>query len=206
MLVDELKQEGFDVCEAEDADQAIALIHEPPKGFHSAGHRYPHAGPSEWAPRRGPDAQAAPARPDHLRHGSTRCPVRPRPPWSEGRAVGKAVYPIRTRGRGASTSERVTSRGGAELAATLHTEAMQRRELPAWIVFQDEPEHPGKVIVLTSAPRTRCSKSHSPHRNLWPSRTSSGDVPPIVEIRRLALPALSLCRLGVSNPRRRATP
>jgi CheY-like chemotaxis protein len=33
MLVDELKEEGFDVCEAEDADQAIALIEQPREAF-----------------------------------------------------------------------------------------------------------------------------------------------------------------------------
>ena len=33
MLADELRQEGFDVCEAEDADHAIGLIRQPPKAF-----------------------------------------------------------------------------------------------------------------------------------------------------------------------------
>jgi hypothetical protein len=34
-----------------------------------------------------------------------------------------------------------------EMAATLYAEAIERRELPAWIVFQDEPDYPGKVIA-----------------------------------------------------------
>jgi hypothetical protein len=34
-----------------------------------------------------------------------------------------------------------------EMAATLHAEAMERRQLPAWIVFRDEPDYPGKVIA-----------------------------------------------------------
>jgi hypothetical protein len=34
-----------------------------------------------------------------------------------------------------------------EMATTLHAEAVQRRELPAWIVFRDEPNYPGKVIA-----------------------------------------------------------
>ncbi len=34
-----------------------------------------------------------------------------------------------------------------EMAATLHAEAIERRELPAWIVFRDEPDYPGKVIA-----------------------------------------------------------
>jgi len=34
-----------------------------------------------------------------------------------------------------------------ETAATLHAEAIARRELPAWIVFRDEPDYPGKVIA-----------------------------------------------------------
>jgi CheY-like chemotaxis protein len=33
MLAEELRHEGFDVCEAEDADHAIALIHQPPKAL-----------------------------------------------------------------------------------------------------------------------------------------------------------------------------
>jgi len=35
----------------------------------------------------------------------------------------------------------------AEMAATLYAEALERRELPAWIVFRDEPDYPGKVIA-----------------------------------------------------------
>jgi hypothetical protein len=31
-----------------------------------------------------------------------------------------------------------------EMAATLHAEALERRELPAWIVFRDESDYPGK--------------------------------------------------------------
>ena len=34
-----------------------------------------------------------------------------------------------------------------EMAATLHAEAFERRELPAWIVFRDEPDYPRKVIA-----------------------------------------------------------
>lgn len=34
-----------------------------------------------------------------------------------------------------------------EMAATLYAEAIERRELPAWIVFRDEPGHPGKLIA-----------------------------------------------------------
>jgi hypothetical protein len=34
-----------------------------------------------------------------------------------------------------------------EMAATLHAEAIERRQLPAWIVFRDEPDFPGKVIA-----------------------------------------------------------
>jgi hypothetical protein len=34
-----------------------------------------------------------------------------------------------------------------EMAVTLHAEGIQRRELPAWIVFQAEPDYPGKVIA-----------------------------------------------------------
>jgi hypothetical protein len=34
-----------------------------------------------------------------------------------------------------------------EMAITLHAEALARRELPAWIVFRDEPDYPGKVIA-----------------------------------------------------------
>jgi len=34
-----------------------------------------------------------------------------------------------------------------ETAATLHADAIERRQLPAWIVFQDEPDYPGKVIA-----------------------------------------------------------
>jgi hypothetical protein len=33
-----------------------------------------------------------------------------------------------------------------EMAATLYVEAIERRELPAWIVFQDEPDYPGKRL------------------------------------------------------------
>lgn len=38
-----------------------------------------------------------------------------------------------------------------EIAAALHAEAVQRRELPAWIVFRDEPDYPGKVIARFAA-------------------------------------------------------
>ena len=43
-----------------------------------------------------------------------------------------------------------------EMAVTLHAEGVQRRELPAWIVFQEEPDYPGKVIARfeTDAPTT----------------------------------------------------
>ena len=43
-----------------------------------------------------------------------------------------------------------------EMAVTLHAEGVQRRELPAWIVFQEEPDYPGKVIArfATDAPTT----------------------------------------------------
>jgi hypothetical protein len=34
-----------------------------------------------------------------------------------------------------------------EMAATRHAEAIKRRQLPSWIVFQDEPDYPGKVIA-----------------------------------------------------------
>ena len=34
-----------------------------------------------------------------------------------------------------------------EMAVTLHAQGIQRRELPAWIVFRDEPDYPGKVIA-----------------------------------------------------------
>jgi hypothetical protein len=34
-----------------------------------------------------------------------------------------------------------------EMAVTLHSEAIGRREMPAWIVFRDEPDYPGKVIA-----------------------------------------------------------
>jgi hypothetical protein len=34
-----------------------------------------------------------------------------------------------------------------EIAVTLHAEAIERRELPAWVVFWDEPDYPGKVIA-----------------------------------------------------------
>ena len=34
-----------------------------------------------------------------------------------------------------------------EMAVTLHAEGVRRRELPAWIVFQEEPDYPGKVIA-----------------------------------------------------------
>lgn len=33
ILTEELKQEGFDVCEADDADHAIALIQQPPQAL-----------------------------------------------------------------------------------------------------------------------------------------------------------------------------
>ena len=43
-----------------------------------------------------------------------------------------------------------------EMAATLHSEALLRRELPAWIVFRDEPDYPGNVIArfAVDAPTT----------------------------------------------------
>jgi hypothetical protein len=34
-----------------------------------------------------------------------------------------------------------------EIAATLHAEAMQWRAPAAWIVFQDEPDCPGKLVA-----------------------------------------------------------
>lgn len=43
-----------------------------------------------------------------------------------------------------------------EMAAKLHAEATERRDLPAWIVFRDEPDYPGKVIArfAIDTPRT----------------------------------------------------
>jgi DNA-binding response OmpR family regulator len=74
MLAEELRQEGFDVFEAEDADHAIALIHQPPKALTLLITRHPHAGFSEWASRRERDTAWHPqipiiyatARPDDL--------------------------------------------------------------------------------------------------------------------------------------------
>jgi len=34
-----------------------------------------------------------------------------------------------------------------EMAAKLHAEAINRRELPGWVVYRDEPDYPGKVIA-----------------------------------------------------------
>jgi hypothetical protein len=43
-----------------------------------------------------------------------------------------------------------------EMAVLLHAEGVQRRELPAWIVFQEEPYYSGKVIArfAVDAPTT----------------------------------------------------
>jgi len=43
-----------------------------------------------------------------------------------------------------------------EMAVTLHPEGVEPRELPAWIVFQEEPDDPGKVIArfATDTPTT----------------------------------------------------
>lgn len=38
-----------------------------------------------------------------------------------------------------------------EIAAMLHAGALERRELPAWIVFRDEPDYPGKVVARFAA-------------------------------------------------------
>jgi hypothetical protein len=43
-----------------------------------------------------------------------------------------------------------------EMAVTLHAEGIQRRDLPAWIVFRDEPDYSRKVIArfATDTPTT----------------------------------------------------
>jgi len=64
-------------------------------------------------------------------------------------------------GRVAMTDRVITP----EMAVTLHAEGVQRRELPAWIVFQEEPDYSGKVIArfAVDAPTTPCWwLTHSP--------------------------------------------
>lgn len=77
------------------------------------------------------------------------------------------------------------------MAATLHAEAVKRRELPAWIVFRDEPDYPGKVIARfaadTSATSVLVADTLAELRAMLPpglrvTKRHSADPPEIVEM------------------------
>jgi DNA-binding response OmpR family regulator len=150
MLAEELRHEGFDVCEAEGADHAIALIHQPPKALtllitdiHMPGSRNGLHVASEiraWHPQI-PIIYAT-ARPDAL-NGTVR-------PGAKDALLAKPFTPSdlmavvrQLLNRNGVPDENIT----LKMTVTLHAEAIERRELPAWIVFRDGPECSGKVIA-----------------------------------------------------------
>src|SRR6185437_9616295 len=63
---------------------------------------------------------------------------------AEDRRLETTPSEVPVRGGRVAMTDHVTT---PEMAATLYVEAIERRELPAWIVFQDEPDYPGKVIA-----------------------------------------------------------